>query len=774
MKDKTRFLYKQLVLDESVTIITDGVADRTIFCGTDVVSDNVVTITGADINITLQGTENSRLIFDGTGVTLEKSFISAASGTANNITMQYVTMQNIAGIANGAAVNCSVPLEVINCIFDHCKATSTEEDTYAGAIYSKNALMVEGCTFNECSATYQGGAIYSYTSEKLSIINSVFTNNSVENSNDSNRGGAIYAAYAPRNEEIDISGCTFDGNTAYNAGGAVYVGSKNIISISDSTFLNNEATDNYGGAVAVGTGTSTLNLSGNCVFRNNVAKGSLSSNKYLLGGAIFAPRNLTVRADAKVEICGNQCTDYDYGDAICINASSDAEIQSIQFVVQEGASLHVYDNPLEGDEHIDICDRLIGSVTPTVREGGHYYARKPVAKIGNIAYETLQDAVAASEAEDIIILLSDIVLDKQLVLEESVTITTDGEEDRTIFCGSDIVSDNVVTITGADINITLQGTENSRLIFDGTGVTLEKSFISATSGTAKNIIMQYVTMQNITGIENGAAVNCSVPLEVINCTFDNCHATTKSSRKNAGAIYSKNKLIVEGCSFVECSATYQGAAIWSSTSEKLSIINSAFTNNSVEDSNDNNRGGAIYVATIRAEAIDISGCTFDGNTAYNAGGAVYVANENTINISDSTFSNNKATDNFGGAVAVGTAASTLNLSGKCVFMNNKSGGNDSNKYSGAIFAPKNLYILEGAWVEMSGNECMEYASGDAIGMNATAEDANFVIRTGASLYVYDNPIADDGDTDICIKDGTAHTPTVEDGAIFSTLAPTKE
>ena len=66
----------------------------------------------------------------------------------------------------------------------------------------------------------------------------MFTNNLTEDSSTDNRGGAIYAA-TTRDETIDISGCTFDGNTAYNAGGAVYVGSKNIINISDSTFLNN-------------------------------------------------------------------------------------------------------------------------------------------------------------------------------------------------------------------------------------------------------------------------------------------------------------------------------------------------------------------------------------------------------------------------------------------------------------------------------------------------------------------------------------------------------
>ena len=72
---------------------------------------------------------------------------------------------------------------------------------------------------------------------------------------------------------------------------------------------------------------------------------------------------------------------------------------------------------------------------------------------------------------------------------------------------------------------------------------------------------------------------------------------------------------------------------------------------------------------------------------------------------------------------------------------------------------------------MLGNECSGYATGDAICINGTTSTAKFIIETGAALYVYNNPSAEDVDNDICVKDGSAITPTVNADAIFSTDAP---
>ena len=118
-----------------------------------------------------------------------------------------------------------------------------------GAIYSKGKLTIEGGRFSKNDSTEEGGAIL-------------------------NSGGTL-----------TVTNATFDGNTA-KQGGAIY-GNGGTVSIKGGRFTNNEATGNYGGAIASSNQT-TLNIEG-VTFEGNHAKKD--------GGAISLTKEATFKGN---------------------------------------------------------------------------------------------------------------------------------------------------------------------------------------------------------------------------------------------------------------------------------------------------------------------------------------------------------------------------------------------------------------------------------------------------------------------------------------------
>ena len=126
-------------------------------------------------------------------------------------------------------------------------------------------LTVDKCTFDNLESTSRGGAIYAwYTTGNLIVKDSTFKN--------INGGsyGAVTTGFSAFDNglNVEISGSTFEGNTANN-GAAAYLQAKTV-TIKDSVFANNTAT--YGpGAIFLYNGTATID---NCKIYNNSAVGA--------------------------------------------------------------------------------------------------------------------------------------------------------------------------------------------------------------------------------------------------------------------------------------------------------------------------------------------------------------------------------------------------------------------------------------------------------------------------------------------------------------------
>ena len=754
-------LDSQVKIDKSVTITTDGVADRTISCGT---NSSLLYVNDANVTLTLQGvSEDSKLIFDGNGEELTGRVVDV--NAAKKVVMQYVTMQNITGTDQyGTAIRSKANVQVVDCEFDNIHNTyTTKEAQLGGAVFlstdQEQDSTFTNCNFNNCSSSYRGGAIYA--SVPITVTNSKFTGCKAIDTK--GRGGAICGT-----AKMTIEKCTFgDGtdagqNQATNGGGAIASqGVSLTLTIKDSTFDNNLSTAQFGGAVCFSNSGSILNLEGTCIFRNNKAKGS---NDYKGGGAIFAPENVNVKNGAWIELYGNECTGYNSGDAICVNTK---ETSLSTFVIEKGASVYVYDNPQTGDTHNDVCNN--SGTAFTVTNKGIYETWKPVVKIGNVGYSSLQDALENVSAGGELQLVNNVTLTTPLTVDKSVTITTDGVEDRTISCG---VTSSLLTVNNADVTLTLKGaSEDSKLIFDGNNQTITGRIVDVVS--AKKIVLQDVVMRNISGTNNqGSALGSNATIEAKDCTFVNCHNTHNAGNVvTGGAIYLSKTATnsqFEECEFENCSSTRYGGAIL--TESTLTVKSCIFIKCYAK-----HRGGAI---AGNKTTMTIEGCTFgDGtdagkNWTDNAGGAIQAQDVCTVTIKDSTFDYNLANGNFGGAVGFSSADSTLNLEGRCIFRNNVGTG-DTTHRGGALYAPATFNIAAGAWIEFYGNRNQSTTNphGDAFGINAASADkVKLTIGGGASLYVYDNPSADDGNYDICIQKGVQYIPNKGEGT-YSTSAP---
>lgn len=111
---------------------------------------------------------------------------------------------------------------------------------------------------------------------------------------------------------------------------------------------------------------------------------------------------------------------------------------------------------------------------------------------------------------------------------------------------------------------------------------------------------------------------------------------TNGNGDHGGAINNKGILTVVDCSYVDNSASYGGGAIYSENI--LNVENSDFTSNKATDIS-KGYGGAIFTMHCICK---ISDSTFNNNNA-NVGGAINNNNEGNLSIVNSKFINNNAT-----------------------------------------------------------------------------------------------------------------------------------
>jgi large repetitive protein len=128
---------------------------------------------------------------------------------------------------------------------------------YTGTVSISGVTFDHNQTNGATGGGATGGAINIFESHTVMISNSIFTNN--QTLPNTSGGGAIY--YRPTQAgSLSINGSTFSSNTAGGIGGAIATATTaagTIVSITNSTFTGNTATNSFGGALDLNSTTAT-------------------------------------------------------------------------------------------------------------------------------------------------------------------------------------------------------------------------------------------------------------------------------------------------------------------------------------------------------------------------------------------------------------------------------------------------------------------------------------------------------------------------------------
>ncbi len=184
-------------------------------------------------------------------------YYGGAINNAGSLTITDSALSNNRTIYNGGAIYSSGSLSIKDSTL-----SDNRSGYYAGAIYSSGTLKIQGSTLSGNETGYYGGAIYS--SGDLDIKSSTLSGNET-----AQYGGAIHSEFG----SLTISGSTIRDNQAVWDGGAIFFGearkgrvpplpiSCGTLSISNSTFSNNDTSYSYDTSDSIAYAGAKANLS---------------------------------------------------------------------------------------------------------------------------------------------------------------------------------------------------------------------------------------------------------------------------------------------------------------------------------------------------------------------------------------------------------------------------------------------------------------------------------------------------------------------------------
>ena len=219
--------------------------------------------------------------------------------------------------AHGGAVEARAGfLYVEDCSFKDCRATSDGGAVYHGFVGNDNkpsgnrdTTSIKNTTFTGCSTTgtdtgYNfGGSVYTQA-KTIEVIDSTFRNSTA-----TNHGGALYCQSSVNESNVTVSGTRFENcattRSTVGAGGAIYSRNMSLAlqkSGGTETTISNCTAPGYSGAVYMATSGSELNIKDDTVISGCYAN---------QGGAIYLKNTVTMNLNGSLEFTQNGYTSQD-------------------------------------------------------------------------------------------------------------------------------------------------------------------------------------------------------------------------------------------------------------------------------------------------------------------------------------------------------------------------------------------------------------------------------------------------------------------------------
>ncbi|ADC47500.1 adhesin-like protein [Methanobrevibacter ruminantium M1] len=553
----------------------------------------------------------------------------AIGGEPADFIINNCTFENNGAVNGGGAIFWNGSLKIIDSRFFNNEI----ELGSGGAVYANGNLTAIGCSFSNnrvrhgligmdmltttfTDEGYWAKVIQYYSFYSVDVIPPT--------------GGAIFC-----NGTCKINDSSFDNNQAGEAnemgtgGGAIH--SMNDITVCNSTFTNNKAYDQHGGAIL-------CNRSGfiyNSTFRNNVAN---------VGGAI-------------------SCFYY-------LNAEGSTFSNNGGEIGTTWMDEHSFDF---------LIDNFIGSI--------------PI--IGDI-YGALQNFL-------------------DLLGVESVDVLT-----------GQYFSVGGALYTGLDCNVDKCTFERNHAAEGGGAIYSERKVTAKNSAFSSNKVFRGDSavselMSSQGKNRDGGAIHAENATTIRNSEFSGNSAPSKG-----GAVYCAHHLEMSDSSFLYNTAYQNGGALYADTIGTIS--NTKFSGNSVTKGSGD--GGAVYI--IAQSDARFESCEFSANTAESDGGAIYIANSNSLlRLNKCTFIQNIAHLD-GGA---------FNCRGKTeiknsVFKRNSvdGDGQTENSQGGAAFSKGDMSISDSSFEQ---NMAKHHGGAAYTDGKMTVKNSNFTVNSannGGAIY----------------------------------------
>ena len=216
-------------------------------------------------------------------------------GSSSNKVSNTKFMNNYATSTNGNAFGAALQVlgTVSNCTFEYNQANSDVNNSHAGALCFRPGSTVYNCTFIG-NIAYRGAATTFHASGELKDC--IFINNTA-----TGFGGAISTGYdGTTGQKVKISNSYFEGNAA-PIGGAITTHG-NDITVDNSIFISNKASDDGGAVYVVDDGITVLNSNfGNNSAKNHAGAIYVKGNNVKIQNATFVNNSAHFAGAVRVE-----------------------------------------------------------------------------------------------------------------------------------------------------------------------------------------------------------------------------------------------------------------------------------------------------------------------------------------------------------------------------------------------------------------------------------------------------------------------------------------
>ena len=569
--------------------------------------------------------------------------------------------------------------------------------------------------FDNNSSNGNGGAVGIHKNTAFTTLGSTtFTTVKFEENTADENGGAIFAEA----EKLAINKNDFKNNKAEGYGGAIFITQSSELDVKDSVFTENHAAES-GGAIASGTSSKSMTIT-STRFINNAADGD--------GGAIGNFKGLAVKdsyfEDNKAQQSGTHEGTPIGGGAIALGAESTTTIANTTFknntsgtnggAIATRQAIHANNSAAK----LDIAATFIGN---KAQQGGAIYNSFYTDNgLGKGAGVTVTGTFSGNEATGKGgAIYNDGTLDKAGKKGGIMTITDATFDGNKADFGGAIFNTGTLTINGGS--------------FEGNTAT-------KAAGAIYNAAGAELTVDGVTFANNSSAI-----AGAINSMAGKNEGTTttiKNSKFN-------NNSAVNGMGGALANSSNAESGSTEDFSGKMTLTDTTFSGNTARN------GGALWNGV--QWTVDITGGSFDNNSAVTPAGSTYpaqggaISNSGTLNISGVTFSNNK-TDGLGGAIyntKTGGDAGSITFNGTNTFTNNTAAGKANDIYndgtitvaggtttlnSGLILAANSTTTVSGGALVINGTTTWEAKEGAVLG--------SLTVNGGALTLQKDDVLAD--------------------------------